>query len=166
MIFNIAKLQFSVAILVTISATCLGQGTNTFSLPKITPQTPNAYAFKKAGDIPVNYNTGYLNYGIDLYEIDLGSVKIPIRLQYQNNGLKVDEIPTWVGHGWNLEFGGVITYEQRGRNDLGGMLLPGVYALCLQYLNGQMTGPQQKDYLQNVLNNQVDSEFDLSLIHI
>lgn len=68
--FNISKLRLSIAILLTVSTTCFCQG-----LPQITPQTPNAYAFQKAGEIPVNYNTGYLDYGIDLYEIDLGSVK-------------------------------------------------------------------------------------------
>lgn len=157
--FNITRLYLSFILLLTIS-TSFGQGNNSFRLPILTPQTPNAYAFQKAGEIPINFNTGYINYGIDLYEVDLGAIKIPIRLQYQNNGLKVNEIPTWVGHGWNLEFGGVITYNQRGKNDITGMLLPGVYAQYQQFLTGQMTTAQQRDYLRNAFERLIDTEFD------
>lgn len=71
------------------------------TLPQITPHSPNAAAFDKYVDVPVSLSSGRINLNIPLYEVNVGQVKIPIALNYNNNGLMPDEIPT--GRTW-LEF--------------------------------------------------------------
>ncbi len=48
---------------------------------------------------------------------DQGSVAIPITLQYQSSGVRVDEQATWVGLSWNLAPEGTIIQEIRGKAD-------------------------------------------------
>lgn len=132
------------------------------TLPQITPHSPNAAAFDKYVDVPVSLSSGRINLNIPLYEVNVGQVKIPIALNYNNNGLMPDEIPTWVGHGWNLTTGGVITYHQRGLNDFDatkGMFAQGK-AEVDSFLDGHMNSFQQQMFLEDVIAGNVDAEYD------
>jgi hypothetical protein len=148
------------------SELCYSQ--NKYTLPQITPQTPNQASLGKYGDVPVSLNTGMINMQVPLFSIKSGSVEIPITLTYHNNGLKVDEIPSWVGLGWDLRAGGAINFEQRGNPDFSldgdGMFTSSTYnsgALLNSYLTNQMTAQQKYDYLEKVISGDVDSEYDL-----
>src|SRR5699024_6258088 len=68
-------------------------------------------------DIPVNYHTGILAVSIAIYTIEEGPLTLPISLSYYACGLKVMELASWVGAGWSLNTGGVITRSVRGAPD-------------------------------------------------
>src|SRR5687768_13459491 len=85
-----------------------------YVLPQITPRSPNVASIEKYGSIPVSLSTGIPNISIPLTTISVDGLTIPITLTYHNNGLKVDEIPSMMGLGWDLNFGGMISYNQRG----------------------------------------------------
>lgn len=54
---------------------------------------------------------------IPLYEIELEGVTLPIFLQYDNTGIRVNEAPSSTGMNWSLNAGGMIQREVRGIPD-------------------------------------------------
>jgi YD repeat-containing protein len=99
---------------------CYGQ-TSTLPPPDIDrsliPQTPDAAAFTKYGDIPVNLSRGVPNINIPLFSSKVGKLPVDIILSYSYTGLKPNEVPSWVGLGWTLNIGGMITRTVRGMID-------------------------------------------------
>lgn len=83
----------------------------------VTIASPNAASLGKYGDIPVNYHTGIPNISIPVYTIEEGPLRLPVSLSYHASGLKVMETASWVGAGWSLNAGGVITRSVRGVSD-------------------------------------------------
>lgn len=79
--------------------------------------SPSAASLGKFVDIPVNYHTGSPKIDIPVYTIESGPLKLPISLSYHPSGLKVGEISGWVGAGWALNAGGVVTRNVRGAPD-------------------------------------------------
>ena len=57
------------------------------------------------------------NINIPLYELKGRKLSVPISLSYHASGVKVGEIPGWVGLGWALNADGVITRTVRGLPD-------------------------------------------------
>ena len=53
--------------------------------------------------------TGSANIYIDLYDIQVDGLAVPIRITYNSSGIKVNEQASWVGLGWDLVVGGSIT---------------------------------------------------------
>lgn len=80
---------------------------------------PNAASFSKYGDIPVNYHTGTTNISVPIFEITEGNLSLPISLSYHSGGIRVDEMSSWVGLGWSLNAGGVISRSVQGGLDEG-----------------------------------------------
>jgi hypothetical protein len=104
------KLGFWAAVLnVCCSVFCLAQNHNSVAVPPIIPPSPDAAALGKYGTIPVGLHTGVPNIEIPLYTIRSGQLELPISLSYHASGIKVDEIASWVGLGWTLNAGGVVT---------------------------------------------------------
>ena len=79
--------------------------------------SPTAASLGKFGDIPVNLYTGTPQIGIPLGEIESRQLSIPLGLNYHGSGVKVEDIPGWVGLNWALDAGGVITRSLRGLPD-------------------------------------------------
>jgi YD repeat-containing protein len=79
----------------------------------IEPTSPNAYAFAKYVDIPASTYTGVPPISIPLGSISDKGARLDISLSYHPGGIKVDEIASWVGLGWSLNAGGVITRAER-----------------------------------------------------
>ncbi len=71
--------------------------------------SPTAASLAKYGDIPVSYHTGIPQISIPVYTVNEGMLSLPISLSYHASGLKVMESASWVGAGWSLNAGGVIT---------------------------------------------------------
>jgi hypothetical protein len=94
---------------------------------KVSISSPTAASLGKYGDIPVSYNTGIPNINIPVYTIESGSLKLPVSLSYHASGLKVQEQASWVGAGWALNAGGVITRTVIGGPDDRGL---GSYNIC------------------------------------
>ena len=65
----------------------------------------------------VGYNTGIPEITIPLYTVKCGSLELPITLSYHAGGIKVDDIASWVGLGWSLNAGGVISATIVGHFD-------------------------------------------------
>ena len=89
------------------------------SLPEVIPPSPTAASLGEYGDIPVSTYTGIPNISIPLYQIQSRDLSLPISLSYHAGGVKVEEEASWVGLGWSLNAGGVITRSIRGLDDLG-----------------------------------------------
>jgi hypothetical protein len=79
--------------------------------------SPNATSLGRYGDIPVNLYAGQEQITIPLYTVADNNINLPIFLSYHGGGIKVEEVESWVGLGWALNAGGVITRTVRGLPD-------------------------------------------------
>ncbi|WP_090471442.1 hypothetical protein [Mucilaginibacter sp. OK268] len=89
-------------------------------MPQPIPPSPNAAALGKYGDIPVGKYTGVPDISIPLYQVKEGDIQVPVSLSYHASGIKVEENASWVGLGWTLNAGGVITRTIKGKPDENG----------------------------------------------
>ncbi|OJJ15560.1 hypothetical protein BKI52_37380 [marine bacterium AO1-C] len=78
------------------------------------PPSPNAASLEKFADIPVSLYTGIPNISVPVATLQSRSLSVPVSLSYHYTGLKPNETPSWVGLGWSLNAGGVITRTVRG----------------------------------------------------
>jgi hypothetical protein len=118
----------------TIALAEIGKAQDTTNtIGRVSIASPNAASLGKYGDIPVSYHTGLPQINIPIYTVESGSLKLPVSLSYHASGLKVQESASWVGAGWSLNAGGMITRtvigaaDDKGRNDLGSYVLKGHY---------------------------------------
>lgn len=91
--------------------------TNGFSQDLPLPQSiqsPNSASLGVYGDMPVNYYTGTPNISLPLYSINDYGVPLNISLNYNATGVRVNNMPGWVGQNWSLQVGGVITRMVKG----------------------------------------------------
>lgn len=84
----------------------------------VIPPSPNAAALGKYGLYPVNLSNGLVGIDVPIYTIKTNTLEMPISLSYHASGIKVDEVASWVGLGWSLNAGGVITRVVRDRPDV------------------------------------------------
>lgn len=105
------KINLSILLFLTASIKIYAQ------IPDVptTALTPNAAGLGLYGDIPVSLYTGTPDISIPLYEIKVKNYTLPVTLSYHAAGIRVDQHPGWVGLGWNLLAGGLIS---RSVNDL------------------------------------------------
>jgi YD repeat-containing protein len=143
-------------------------GQNRYTLPQVTPKSPNAASLGKYGDIPVSLGNGMANVSVPLVSVKTGGLSLSVALSYHNNGLKVDEIPGWAGLGWDITgAGGTINYEQRGNPDFdegmtGLFTSPTARQKLGRYLRNQMTPAEKYSYLEEVIDGAtVDAQYDL-----
>ncbi|RUT67863.1 hypothetical protein D0817_24005 [Flavobacterium cupreum] len=99
------------------SAVLLAQTDTGKFLPNITPPSPVAGELGKFGNVPVGLFTGTANISVPLLSFKTKDLESPLSLSYGSNGLKVDEVASNVGMGWNLNVGGVITRTVRDQLD-------------------------------------------------
>lgn len=83
----------------------------------LVPQTPQSAALFKYNETPVSYYNGTINTSIPVYEISLGKFRLPISLSYHSGGIKVNDEASWVGLGWALNAGGLISEVVMGTRD-------------------------------------------------
>jgi|GEM_PF-2200524 len=81
------------------------------------PPSPNVSSLGKYGDWPTNLYTGLPNINIPICDVKSRSNSFPISLSYHSAGHKVGEIASWVGLGWSLNAGGVISRVVKGIPD-------------------------------------------------
>ncbi|NJO91872.1 MAG: hypothetical protein HC831_25075, partial [Chloroflexia bacterium] len=65
----------------------------------------------------MGYYTGTPQINIPLYTIEEANISLPISLSYHASGIKVEEVASWVGLGWSLNAGGVISRTMIGKED-------------------------------------------------
>lgn len=114
---------------------------NVFAQSKPTIATPNAASIGLFGEIPVDYFNGLPSINIPLYEFKSKDLSIPISLSYHASNIKPSDHASWVGLGWTLQSGGVIT---RVMNDM-----PDEFILYDYVGNGANIGREKKGYFFN-----------------
>ncbi len=84
---------------------------------KVSIASPSAASLAKYVDVPVSAHTGIPQISIPMYTLKEGPLEMPLSLSYHASGLKTMEPSGWVGAGWSLNAGGVITRTVRGGPD-------------------------------------------------
>ncbi|WP_316634372.1 hypothetical protein [uncultured Flavobacterium sp.] len=101
-------------LLITISTKIQAQTDPSSSpTPNFAPKSPEAAAFLKYGEYPVDLSTGVPGISVPLYTVDMKDFKLPISLDYHASGIKVTQEATWVGLGWNLNAGAQVVLSPR-----------------------------------------------------
>jgi hypothetical protein len=130
MVMNCKKVYGLVVLFITLNATTIiGQSTNSAYTPKIIPPSPNAASIAKFGDIPVSPYTGTSDVSIPIYTIQAKGVSVPVTLDYHTGGIRLNEESGWVGLGWALNAGGMISRTINDKDDF----LPGYFNSSVSY---------------------------------
>lgn len=108
-------------------------------VPELIPPTPTAYSLTRYGDTPISLYNGTPQINIPIWTATEGDITLPISLSYRASGIKVEETASWVGLGWALNAGGVITRSIKGQ--------PETY----------MHGPIRKNFPRDLISNELDS---------
>ncbi|WP_264530381.1 hypothetical protein [Flavobacterium sp. N502540] len=87
---------------------------------KVIQPSPTAASLGVYGNNPVNYYNGTVGVTIPIYEIKMSNQVLPVKLDYFSSGVRVADNASWVGLGWSLSAGGVITKSVKGGDDLFG----------------------------------------------
>ena len=97
-----------------------GSNTSMMLDDNVIPPSPQAQEMIRYGSTPVSLYTGTPNISIPIYTIKAKDISIPITLDYDASGVKVDQEAGLVGLGWALHTGGVVTHTIMGTDDLYG----------------------------------------------
>ena len=115
--FKCAIAPFLTLMLCVVSAfPMFGQAINN-QIKDVVMPSPNAASLGKYGDIPVGYYSGIPSVGVPIHTVKQGPLSAPIGLNYHAGGLKVGETSSWVGLGWSLQAGGMISRTVQGKAD-------------------------------------------------
>ncbi len=86
---------------------------------------------------------------INIYTVSDGAIALPISVTNRVSGVRVAEIPSWVGSGWSLSAGGAITRSIKGSPDEGGYrILNAGGSPSLGFLNGGLAKGAAYDAMQ------------------
>lgn len=116
---NLTKVIFFVLALLRFIPNTNAQSPYVQGIKPPTFPSANAASLGKYGDIPVSYHTGTPEISIPIYTVKQGSLSLPISLSYHSSGIRVSEVASWVGLGWSLNAGGVVTRTIHGGPDDG-----------------------------------------------
>ena len=98
----------------------LTQTTNASSyIGSVVPSSPNVAALEKFVNFPVSNFTGVPNIDVPIHTVTEGNLSLPISVNYNASGIKVEETASWVGLGWALNAGGAISRQVMGGPDEG-----------------------------------------------
>lgn len=86
-----------------------GQISRTLGGEQINVATPLATEIARYDRTSVGCFNGTPNIEIPIYNAKIRDLNLPISLKYNASGIRVNQYPTWVGLGWNLNAGGMIT---------------------------------------------------------
>lgn len=75
-------------------------------------KNPESAAMSKHIDIPASTYNGVVSFSIPIYTIEVEGYQVPISLNYSTTGVKVGEVSSIVGLGWNLSLGGISLSKQ------------------------------------------------------
>ncbi len=117
------KFVIVLCLAIGVSTCSYGQSTNNFnhageiSRAISIPNSPEANAFATYGNTEVNLFTGTPNVQVPIYVHKGREMSLPISFSYASNGIKVNQLATGVGLGWNLAVGGRISRVVNGQPD-------------------------------------------------
>lgn len=116
---SVSGIRPGVFLIILIIACSSSQLCAQLRVDKVTPPSFNASSVIKYCDHPIGYKYGIPKIKYPIKTLVNNDLYIPISLSYHTIGIKVEEEATWVGLGWRLNAGGLITRIIRGENDLG-----------------------------------------------
>ena len=96
----------------------MGQGNGNMKLPNVVPASPEMTALAGIGSLSAGLHSGSANVNIPLFEIKNGALRVPISLSYSTNGIRVNDIASRVGLGWNIIAGATISRVIHDEDDL------------------------------------------------
>jgi|GEM_PF-3456859 len=108
----------TIALLSFLSLTSNAQvsnGDNQLKYIDILPPSPAVARLGEFSRPDMGMNSGTARFNLPLTKLSLGTFAVPISLNYSSNGVKVDEISSRVGIGFQLEAGGAITRSVSGK---------------------------------------------------
>lgn len=162
------KLACITALLWLLNPVCaLPQDIN--GVRSFSPASPNAVSLGKFGEVPVGLYNGIPEISIPLYVVKTKDLTLPISLDYHASGIKVEDISSWVGLGWSLNAGGVITHSIRGISDdtpSAGFFFTRAYTIshAQDYLSDNINPTSTFD-VSGVPNGHADGNSDLGWIY-
>jgi hypothetical protein len=115
---------FIKALPIKIACTCFFSAwafSNGYSqdLPKIIKPAPETAALFRFADYPMDYSTGLPQISIPIYEVQSGSLSVPISISYHASGRRVSDQDGPVALGWSLNAGGMVSRTIYGSPDFG-----------------------------------------------
>lgn len=78
-------------------------------MPVIVPPSPELASLANVGSVSTSLHTGGASVSVPLYEIKAGTITVPVALNYFTNGIRVNDIASRAGLGWNLVAGGNVS---------------------------------------------------------
>ena len=84
---------------------------------QVVPPSPEAAELGKYGNVPVSLYTGTPSVSIPFFQLTGNSLSLQVSLSYNASGYKPEDAAPWVGSGWSLNGGGVITRSVMGNPD-------------------------------------------------
>lgn len=80
-------------------------------------ESTNASGIGRAIENPSANYTGVHSELIPIHSLEQGQIQLPIQLVYQSSGIKVSQESSWIGLGWELNTGGMISRVVNGVPD-------------------------------------------------
>ncbi|MEC7265390.1 MAG: hypothetical protein VXW38_16740, partial [Bacteroidota bacterium] len=87
------------------------------NLPEWAPQSPETFAFSNYSNPEIHTYTGKPNISIPIHTVKGKEMDWSIDLAYDAGGVKVTQLASAVGLGWNLNYGGVVSRRVHGHPD-------------------------------------------------
>jgi hypothetical protein len=110
-------------------------------VPNYISPSPNAAALMKFSDVPVSPYTGTADITVPIYTIHAKGIDVPVSLDYHSGGVKLKEEASWVGLGWALNAGGMISRTIMNYDDFGTQGYP-YFTTVVPQLAGDMNVSQ------------------------
>lgn len=88
--------------------------------PSVIPPSPNASSLMKFADVPISSYTGAADVSIPIYTIQARGLNVPITISNHTGGIRLKEESGWVGLGWALDNGGMISRQIKDKDDFEG----------------------------------------------
>ncbi len=90
---------------------------NTDLRPQV--KSPEVNKFEQYMNMPVNLVSGTPQVSVPIYTLEYGGMSLPITLEYDASGVKVESIASCVGQNWSLDVGGVVSRIVKSAPDEG-----------------------------------------------
>ena len=111
------KLNIILILLLLFFTLIISAQVNTDLRPQV--KSPEVNKFEQYMNMPVNLVSGTPQVSIPIYTLEYGGMTLPISLEYDASGVKVESIASSVGQNWSLNVGGVVSRIVKGAPDEG-----------------------------------------------
>ncbi|QKJ30349.1 hypothetical protein HQ865_11460 [Mucilaginibacter mali] len=156
------KKTFLIGVVLSLCAIQLFAQTDptNYTRADIVPPSPTAANLSKYGNVPVTMYTGMANVSVPIFTVQGNDLSLPISLTYNYNGHKPAEQTSWIGLGWSLQAGGVITHNVKGLDDEYNTSNPYAYENSAAKYNNPYVDTDNT-YLTQIDNRTYDAEPDV-----